>query len=519
MIAGMLAAYVSTLVTHLNWGSSYLVHDFYRRFVTTDAEERHYVAVGRWITAVLMVIAALLTYVLDTAQQAFQLLLSIGAGTGLIYLLRWFWWRINAWCEIAAMISSFVVALGLFIASKQGMNIPSHITLLITIGTTTIVWVTTALITAPTDRAVLVAFYRQGSAGRPRVGIRSPGDRAAAVTRFPATGLPGLDLRCPDGLRRAVRHRFAHLRTHHHRRVLDCRLRGERIGAAPDRPENVEQHPGRFMSTRATRAVVLAGGLGSRMRREEAGVVLDGAQRAAAERGLKAMMPDARGRPFLEHILASLADGGVTDVCLVVPPAHEEIIDWHRSHPLARLRLGFAVQVAPLGTANALLAAESWLEGQDFITLNADNLYPVSAIQSLVTLGEPGLVAFDAKGLVASGNIEAERLAAFAILELRDDGTLARIIEKPSAEERARAGDHPWISMNIWRLDATIFSACRDVSRSTRGEFELPQAVGLAITRGARFRAVRMSAPVLDLSRRGDVAALARHLATLPANP
>lgn len=161
MIAGMLAAYVSTLVTHLNWGSSYLVHDFYRRFVKTDATEAHYVGVGRWITAALMIVAGLLTYALDTAAESFQLLLSIGAGTGLIYLLRWFWWRINAWCEITAMVSSFVVALGFFIANKMGMEIPAHISLLLTIAITTAVWVTTAIVTAPTERATLLAFYRK----------------------------------------------------------------------------------------------------------------------------------------------------------------------------------------------------------------------------------------------------------------------------------------------------------------------------------------------------------------------
>lgn len=188
MIAGMLAAYVSTLVTHLNWGSSYLVHDFYRRFITTDADEKHYVSVARWTTAGLMVCAGLTTYALDTAQQAFQLLLSIGAGTGLIYLLRWFWWRINAWCEITAMISSFVVALGLFFANKQGMNIPAHITLLITIGITTLVWVTTALVTAPTDRAVLLTFYRK---------VRPAGPGWASIRA--ETGLPP----SPDSLPQA----------------------------------------------------------------------------------------------------------------------------------------------------------------------------------------------------------------------------------------------------------------------------------------------------------------------------
>src|SRR5712692_3457130 len=103
MIAGLLAAYVSTLSTHLNWGTSYLVHDFYRRFVRPDASEKHYVFVGRLVTALLMLLAALLTFVLQSARASFELMMSIGAGTGLLYLLRWFWWRVNAWSEVAAM--------------------------------------------------------------------------------------------------------------------------------------------------------------------------------------------------------------------------------------------------------------------------------------------------------------------------------------------------------------------------------------------------------------------------------
>jgi Na+/proline symporter len=120
MIAGMLAAYRSTIETHLNWGTSYLVHDLYRRFLRPDASERHYVFVGRVTTALLMIAAALLTFGLDTAKGAFDLILSIGAGTGLIYLLRWFWWRVNAWSEIAAMVSSFVVAVGFTVAARTG---------------------------------------------------------------------------------------------------------------------------------------------------------------------------------------------------------------------------------------------------------------------------------------------------------------------------------------------------------------------------------------------------------------
>jgi hypothetical protein len=160
MVAGLLAAYVSTLSTHLNWGTSYLVHDFYRRFVKRGADERHYVLVGRIVTALLMIAAALLTLVLETARQSFDLLLSIGAGTGLIYLLRWFWWRVNAWCEVAAMVSSFLIALGFFIASKMGVSIESYISLLITVAISTITWILVAFLTAPTERIKLLDFYR-----------------------------------------------------------------------------------------------------------------------------------------------------------------------------------------------------------------------------------------------------------------------------------------------------------------------------------------------------------------------
>ncbi|MGH7538030.1 MAG: sodium:solute symporter family protein [Gemmatimonadales bacterium] len=160
MVAGLLAAYVSTMSTHLNWGTSYLVHDFYRRFFRSGAAERHYVLVGRVVTALLMVVAAGITFVLDTARASFDLLLSVGAGTGLLYLLRWFWWRVNAWCEIAAMVSSFLVAAGFVIGAKAGYPVASHISLILTVAATTVVWVTVAFLSPPTDRATLVSFYK-----------------------------------------------------------------------------------------------------------------------------------------------------------------------------------------------------------------------------------------------------------------------------------------------------------------------------------------------------------------------
>jgi Na+/proline symporter len=174
MVAGLLAAYVSTISTHLNWGTSYLVNDFYRRFLRPGESEAHYVLAGRLVTALLMVVAALFTLLLQSARASFDLLLSVGAGTGLLYLLRWFWWRINAWSEIAAMASSFLLAAGFFIAQRRGLELSSHVSLLIMVTTTTAIWVATGYLTAPTDRATLQSFYRLA---RPA----GPGWRAVAT--------------------------------------------------------------------------------------------------------------------------------------------------------------------------------------------------------------------------------------------------------------------------------------------------------------------------------------------------
>jgi len=189
MVAGMLAAYVSTISTHLNWGTSYLVHDVYRRFVRADAPEAHYVQMGRIVTAALMVLAAALTFVLDSAKQAFDLLLSIGAGTGLLYLLRWFWWRINAWCEVAAMAASFLVALGFFALSKQGVEVPTHMALLLSVGITTVVWLLAAFFGPSTRPEQLAAFYAK---------VRPAGPGWAKVRA--ETGLPP----SPDSLPQAI---------------------------------------------------------------------------------------------------------------------------------------------------------------------------------------------------------------------------------------------------------------------------------------------------------------------------
>ncbi len=162
MVGGLIAANSSTILTHLNWGASYLVHDFYQRFVRQGAPDSHYVFVGRLTTVGLFVASAGMVFLLDSAKDSFDIILQVGAGTGLLYLLRWFWWRINAWCEVAAMVSSFGVSVLLLLLKKQGLFVPgTHIALLLTIAVTTVCWVLTAFLAPPTDQATLIAFYRR----------------------------------------------------------------------------------------------------------------------------------------------------------------------------------------------------------------------------------------------------------------------------------------------------------------------------------------------------------------------
>jgi Na+/proline symporter len=161
MVGGLIAANSSTILTHLNWGASYLVHDFYRRFVRRDADEHHYVQVGRIATVGLFLASSATVYLLDTARDAFGVILQIGAGTGLLYLVRWFWWRVNAWCEIVAMTSSLLVSIALLIAARSGAPLSAHAGLLVTVIVTTICWVAAAYLAPPTDRQTLIAFYRR----------------------------------------------------------------------------------------------------------------------------------------------------------------------------------------------------------------------------------------------------------------------------------------------------------------------------------------------------------------------
>ena len=158
MIGGLLAANSSTILTHLNWGSSYLVHDFYRRFIRRDASESHYVNAGRISTVALYIVAALISLKMSSAQQAFQVLLSIGAGTGLLYMARWFWWRVSAWCEIVAMGMSLITSLAV---PRLMPGADFATTTIVQVGITTIAWLITAFVGPVTDRATLIAFVQK----------------------------------------------------------------------------------------------------------------------------------------------------------------------------------------------------------------------------------------------------------------------------------------------------------------------------------------------------------------------
>lgn len=161
MLGGLVAANSSTILTHLNWGASYLVHDFYRRFINTTAPDHHYVTAGRIATVILFVCSSATVFLLATAAESFNIILQVGAGTGLLYLTRWFWWRVTAWSEIAAMVSSFAVSVILLILSKNGVVIDAAPALVITVVITTICWVATAYLGPQTDHATLVNFYRK----------------------------------------------------------------------------------------------------------------------------------------------------------------------------------------------------------------------------------------------------------------------------------------------------------------------------------------------------------------------
>ena len=262
------------------------------------------------------------------------------------------------------------------------------------------------------------------------------------------------------------------------------------------------------------KAVVLARGLGTRMRARDDGAVIAPEQAAVADQGVKAMIPV--GRPFLDYVLAALADAGFTDVCLVIGPEHRAIREYYsRTITPRRVRLSFAIQTQPLGTADAVCAAEWFVGGETFLVLNADNYYPPEVLAALRHVLPPATLGFARDGLLRDGQIPPDRIARYALLDVGPDGVLRRIVEKPDDVAARALRDAP-VSMNCWLLTPAILDACRRVPPSPRGELELPLAVQYAIdVMGMRIQVLPVDAPVLDLSHRADIPAVASRLERL----
>ena len=270
---------------------------------------------------------------------------------------------------------------------------------------------------------------------------------------------------------------------------------------------------------RVEKAVIMARGLGTRMRSRDGSAPLERGQSEVADAGVKAMIPI--GRPFLDYVLSALADAGYRRACLVIGPEHGLIREYYGTEsPPRRIAVEFAIQEKPLGTADAVLAAEGFAGGDLFLLLNSDNYYPVETLAAMGRLDRSGIALFEREALVASGNIPEERVLKFAVAKAGPDGLLERIIEKPSADAVRELGLPVYVSMNCWVFSPAIFEACRRIAPSARGELELTDAVQYAMnTLGEPIRALTFRGSVLDLSSRADIAPVAERLKTIQPNP
>jgi dTDP-glucose pyrophosphorylase len=267
------------------------------------------------------------------------------------------------------------------------------------------------------------------------------------------------------------------------------------------------------MAEALVKAVILARGLGTRMRRQDTAAAIDRDQAVAADTGVKAMIPV--GRPFLDYGLSALADAGYRQVCLVIGPEHTAVREYYtRTVVPSRVAITFAIQERPLGTADAVAAAETFAGGDQFLMINSDNYYPAGALEALRRLGRPGLAVFERDSLVREGNVDAARVRQFAVVRTGAAGELLEIIEKPDAETVEALGPEVFVSMNCWVFGPAIFAACARIGLSPRGELELTDAVRYSMASlGERYTAIPFRAPVLDLSSRTDIAAVTARLA------
>ena len=223
------------------------------------------------------------------------------------------------------------------------------------------------------------------------------------------------------------------------------------------------------------KAVILARGLGTRMRKESSDARVSDEQSEIAATGLKAMIPI--DRPFLDYVLHNLANAGYRQVCLVIGPEHEQVRDYYTNAiSLERVDVDFAVQQEPNGTADAVLAAEAFAGDEPFLVINSDNYYPFEALEGLRELSCSGLAAFEVDGMVAGSNIAADRITKFAAIRSDAAGYMSEIIEKPEQQVLDGLPEPVCVSMNCWRFGPAIFEGCKAIELSARGELELPDA-------------------------------------------
>jgi len=260
------------------------------------------------------------------------------------------------------------------------------------------------------------------------------------------------------------------------------------------------------------KAVILARGLATRMRRRDSGAAVAPQALRMASSGLKALIPIG-GRPFLDYIVASLLAEGLRRICLVIAPDCDVLRDYAAGvSRRSGAEVCWTIQEEPLGTADAVLAAERFVGPDSFVVCNGDNLYPQAALRALSTGEERHccLVAFERAALVSEGNIAEERAKEFAVAVADRNGNLLKIVEKPLAPEHYVRDGKLWLSMNLYRFTPRVFEACRAVQpHPERGELELTSAVQELVQAGdVPFRVAFCERGVLDLTRPGDIQAV-----------
>jgi glucose-1-phosphate thymidylyltransferase len=269
------------------------------------------------------------------------------------------------------------------------------------------------------------------------------------------------------------------------------------------------------------KAVILAAGLGTRMRKADEAARLSSEQEQIAQTGVKALIPipgaaGTAARPFLDYVLGAIVDAGVDSVCLVIGPDHYQVRSYYEALPKKKLRIDFAVQAKPLGTANAVHAAETFAGNDPFLMINSDNYYPAAAVRALAALKGNGVAAFHREAMIKGSNIEAERIQKFAAAEIDANGHMTRVHEKPSDETLAKLGGDIFLSMNCWRFGPSIFEACRRIKLSARGEYEITDAAQFVIDElHEPFTAVKVYEPVLDMSSRADITEVGKRLSAM----